>query len=122
MAVTISPPISPESKNPEKSIYLSMPKTAKIASKIPNNPSPAINPEQNRIPPSASLFFSFSFFFLSINQRITPPIIIGVESSSGRYNPMATGKTGIPNISITIATNTPINTSAHGRLPSITPQ
>ena len=46
---------------PEKSITLLTPNTATIASSIPTSPSPAIIPEQNRIPSLTA--GSFSLFF-----------------------------------------------------------
>ena len=57
-----------------------MPNTAKIASRMPTRPSPAIIPAQNRVPlvVCSSLVAASTFLRLSMNQRTAPPIMMEV--------------------------------------------
>lgn len=57
-ANTTSPPTMPVSITADKSILSATPTTASTASNIPTSPSPAINPEQNKMPLPASLSIS----------------------------------------------------------------
>ena len=126
-AITISPPICPKFTTPDRSTIsaIVLPftvATARIASRIPTRPSPAIIPEQQSTPLliTLSLFAFPSYTFSKIRRRI-PPTIMQAESSIGRYKPIAKGRTGIDSSSTIIAINTPINTNVHGRFPPITP-
>lgn len=65
ITINTTEPIVPSEMLPDKSIGSASPTTANIARRIPTRPSPAISPEQKRIPPLASLSLSLSLDFLS---------------------------------------------------------
>ena len=62
-----------------------------------------------------------SYFRRSTSHRTSPPAMMGADRWTGRYSPMATGSTGVPSTSMVRARNTPMNTSAQGRSPPMTP-
>ena len=69
-----------------------IPAPAINASNIPINDSPAINPEERRIPLPRMFFGSqLNLLFDEIKCAIKPPIRIGVDNPKGRYIPTATG-------------------------------
>ena len=45
---------------------------------------------------------------------MTPPHMMPAEREKGRYIPTATGMTGTPRISMTMATKTPMKMRLHG--------
>ena len=62
-------------RTPEISIIWLTPNTARIARTIPTIPSPAIIPEQKRIP-SFTIASFLSLLILSITRRTRPPTIM----------------------------------------------
>ena len=90
-------------KNPPFLSEIFIVKTAKTAIKIPTNPSPAINPDENKIPrsfASPTLFFVFEIF--SKYSRIIPPIATTTVKKKNKNNPKAKDIDGNSKIAIRI--------------------